>query len=247
MNNLRKILTKNIEGRDFILGDLHGCYDQLQTLMKYVKFDKSVDRMISVGDIIDRGSKSMDCLSLIYEPWFHMVRGNHEQMMIDYYYGTQYYANNIWDANGGSWRIEHDIPLMKVLALDLCNLPYVITIDGVCNVVHAQLPVNRDGLINQSDLDKWEYQDYELDMMIWNRQLAESWYSYEFDVLPTFAGHTVFEYVKEKSSHIFIDTGAVYGQSLTMVELIPDIAANEIKIHKISMESNTCTSEYRKF
>ena len=73
----------NTEGKDYIVGDLHGCWDQFQFQLKLVGFDKSKDRMFSVGDLIDRGPDNAKCLDLIHEKWFFPVRGNHEDMMID--------------------------------------------------------------------------------------------------------------------------------------------------------------------
>lgn len=48
--------------------------------------------MFSVGDLIDRGGKSRDCLSLLYEKWFHAVKGNHEDIL------------NIIVNEGGDWK-----------------------------------------------------------------------------------------------------------------------------------------------
>lgn len=245
MNTKRKIVEKNTNGRDFVVGDLHGCYDHLLTLLEFVGFDKEKDRLFSVGDLIDRGTKSMECLSLIYEPWFHTVRGNHEQMMIDYYYGTDTYDTGIWVANGGSWKIDYDVQLMKASALDLIKLPYVITIDGVCNIVHSQLPVNRDGTINQSDLDEWNYHEYELDCMLWNRQLMEARQSYDFPILPTICGHTAVEQVRCKSNHIDIDTGIVYGGKLSLLEIPEDF--KNVKIHAYHIQNDNCITKYYTF
>ena len=66
-------IPKNIKGRDFVVGDIHGHYDLLKTELKTVGFDKQKDRLFSVGDIIDRGPKSEECLTLLDQPWFFMV------------------------------------------------------------------------------------------------------------------------------------------------------------------------------
>ena len=58
-------IPKNIKGRDFVVGDIHGHYDLLKTELKTVGFDKQKDRLFSVGDIIDRGPKSEECLTLL--------------------------------------------------------------------------------------------------------------------------------------------------------------------------------------
>ena len=86
MNQDNKIirLHGNRVGRDFILGDLHGTTDLLRAMMDHVGFDPDKDRLFSVGDLIDRGEDSPGGLALLLEPWFHAVKGNHEDMMMDY-------------------------------------------------------------------------------------------------------------------------------------------------------------------
>jgi len=77
-----KTISANVDGRDFIVGDLHGCYDELSKLMTYVKFDPKKDRLFSTGDLIDKGPKSSECLSLLNEPWFFSVLGNNEDSLL---------------------------------------------------------------------------------------------------------------------------------------------------------------------
>jgi Calcineurin-like phosphoesterase len=72
----------NQQGRDFIIGDLHGCQATLKTILESSRFDPERDRLISVGDIVDRGPDSIQCLELMDEPWFLMVLGNHEHEFI---------------------------------------------------------------------------------------------------------------------------------------------------------------------
>ena len=72
----------NTQGRDYIVGDLHGCVGYLDTLMWYVGFDPSTDRLFSVGDLVDRGPDSPDTLELLKASWFYPVMGNHDAMLL---------------------------------------------------------------------------------------------------------------------------------------------------------------------
>ncbi len=58
----------NEDGRDFVVGDIHGEYDQLMEALDHQNFDKDHDRLFSVGDLIDRGPKSVDVVMLAVEP-----------------------------------------------------------------------------------------------------------------------------------------------------------------------------------
>ena len=71
-------LRRNECGRDLIVGDLHGMRELLETELERIEFDKSRDRLICVGDLIDRGPDSLGTLRLLSEPWFVSVMGNHD-------------------------------------------------------------------------------------------------------------------------------------------------------------------------
>ena len=73
-----KHYARNENGRDFVVSDIHGCYDTLMVELAQIDFDQHKDRLFSVGDLVDRGPDSLKCLKLIEEPWFHPVIGNHE-------------------------------------------------------------------------------------------------------------------------------------------------------------------------
>lgn len=45
----------NTKGRDYAVGDIHGCFNRLQTVLDEMGFDPSKDRLFSVGDLVDRG------------------------------------------------------------------------------------------------------------------------------------------------------------------------------------------------
>src|SRR3546814_1255791 len=62
MTTYHQLLPSNDIGRDFIVGDLHGCLDLLQAELTRIEFDRSKDRLFSVGDLVDRGPDSMGCL-----------------------------------------------------------------------------------------------------------------------------------------------------------------------------------------
>lgn len=45
--------------RTIIVGDIHGCIDELNELIKTISYDKKTDRLILLGDLIDRGPDSV--------------------------------------------------------------------------------------------------------------------------------------------------------------------------------------------
>jgi len=180
---------KNTQGRDFVCGDLHGAYVRLQDALEFIKFDKNVDRMFSVGDLVDRGPQNEECLRLLNEPWFHAVRGNHEQLMDHFYTDGPY--GSYWARNGGDWgRIYGGIETNEIqqLSAKAAELPLMITVERQDNkffhVIHAEL--GSAGPITDAELENPDLfgevafqQSQDGDFILWGRWLFGSLYAKE--------------------------------------------------------------------
>lgn len=65
--------------RKFIIGDIHGCYDELMELVEMVGLTDD-DLLISLGDIVDRGNKSKEVYEyFLNRPNSVVLIGNHER------------------------------------------------------------------------------------------------------------------------------------------------------------------------
>jgi len=76
---IAKEIPSNPKGRDFVMGDLHGSYPALERLLNKVGFEENKDRIICVGDLVNKGPDSLGCLKLLEKPWFHSALGNHDE------------------------------------------------------------------------------------------------------------------------------------------------------------------------
>jgi len=64
--------------RTIVVGDIHGCSDELMDLMDKVKLGED-DRVVSVGDLVTKGPKSKEVLKLFMtDARFTTVIGNHD-------------------------------------------------------------------------------------------------------------------------------------------------------------------------
>ena len=173
----------NLQGRDFIVGDLHGHPDALRTLMDHVGFDYDMDRLFSVGDLVDRGPNSAGALDLLDAPWFYPVLGNHDAMLLatlnlghlremrrEEAQRTAAYAD-LFARNGGwdwfrPYRMDEE-PCERWRSA-LSQVPLVRIVDaentapaGRFQVLHAELAAEReDGvavLWNDADLNDAEH------------------------------------------------------------------------------------------
>ena len=230
-------LPANREGRDFVVGDLHGHGPALRLFLTTRDFDPKHDRVLSVGDLVDRGPDSLDSLRLLCEPWFHAVRGNHEDLLWDFCSGEGHYGRTDADhpflANGGQWILDlsstEQDELRYRLLPRVALLPHILIVgtgDRRYHVVHAELdgPKARidDAVLDllesgpRPDIVPLEYiegfdgADHWRMRLLWGRSLVNATIvSPEIPGLsPTFVGHTIVREVFQRGSHIFLDTGA---------------------------------------
>ena len=96
-----KHFTENKLGKDYVVGDIHGCFEKLERELVELGFDETKDRLFSVGDLVDRGPSSEKVLYWLAKHWLHAVRGNHEQMAIDFIDGNS--DRYMYSYNGGQW------------------------------------------------------------------------------------------------------------------------------------------------
>lgn len=75
----------------YVVGDVHGCYDDFISLIEYIENNDSTASFILLGDIIDRGPNVMKMLlwamdNVTVDGKYQMVLGNHELEVIDWYH-----------------------------------------------------------------------------------------------------------------------------------------------------------------
>ena len=74
----------------YAIGDLQGCYDPLMQLLDKLRFSPENDTLWLVGDLVSRGSKSLETLRFIRSlgNQAKCVLGNHDISLIASHYGT---------------------------------------------------------------------------------------------------------------------------------------------------------------
>jgi serine/threonine protein phosphatase 1 len=199
----------------FAIGDIHGCADELERLMKKIPIDYGHDTLVFIGDYIDRGPhpyEVVDCLIdfKVRHPNTVFLKGNHEEMLENYLQGTDRFT---YLANGGQETL--DSYLRRAKTSDAVPIPsnhlgffqslalFYQTEDYI--FVHA-------GLRPKVSLEKQDPKD-----LLWIRdKFLSSKFNFGKRVI---FGHTPFPEPLVEPNKIGIDTGAVYGNRLTCVQL----------------------------
>lgn len=70
------------KGRTLLIGDIHGCADELKYLLKKIE-PKKKDRIIALGDLVNRGPKSRKVLKLARKHGIIPILGNHEMRLLE--------------------------------------------------------------------------------------------------------------------------------------------------------------------
>jgi serine/threonine protein phosphatase 1 len=185
--------------RIFAIGDIHGCYDPLVKLLERIPIDWPRDRLVFMGDYIDRGLQSFEVVEYLIElqerhPGTVFLKGNHEQMLEDYLSGKD---RMTYLYNGGQQIPPAHLRFFGSLRLMFETEDYIF--------VHA-------GLRQNVVPEKQSPED-----LLWIRDsFINSRHSFGKRVV---FGHTPFEEPRVEPNKIGIDTGAVFGNKLTCVQL----------------------------
>ncbi|MEE6132561.1 MULTISPECIES: metallophosphoesterase [Bacillaceae] len=191
--------------RKFAMSDIHGSYYEMMRLLEAVKFNPSVDQLVIVGDLINRGPYSGEVLKEIKSlneayDHVHVTIGNHEEMMLWYIEGK----NPMWSQFGGQRSSSTIIEAFGKQGIDeaihwVKKLPLIFE-DNEYVYAHAgfQLPY-KTAFNNRSNLWLPRKEFYQTPI---NRLLQET------NGKPVVHGHTPAPNVVFDGARIGIDLGA---------------------------------------
>src|SRR5215203_1312231 len=132
--------------RTFAVGDIHGCNRSFQKLLLEKMRIRKSDQVYCLGDYIDRGPDSKGVLDFIVDLkksgyHLHLIRGNHEQMMLDAMNDEMMWQ--MWMRNGGDATIKSfGVPMLEDIDTSYFSMMdqmefYINTTN--CIFVHAGL------------------------------------------------------------------------------------------------------------
>lgn len=191
--------------RTIIIGDIHGCFDELCDLLKLINL-KADDRVIAVGDLITKGPKSAQVLDLfISDQRFSSVVGNHDRRIRQHLRGEAVPLTR--QQREAIQQLDHN---REGYSEFLRSLPYIIELPNHL-VVHAGI---RPGVpfAEQMASDLTEIRTMGADP---TRRRGTAWYKIYRGPKTILFGHWPKKKPKRAPFAIGLDTGCVYGGHLT--------------------------------
>ncbi|AUX80091.1 MULTISPECIES: metallophosphoesterase family protein [Sinorhizobium] len=203
----------------FAVGDIHGCLDELETLLSAIESAAPEGRVIFLGDLVDRGPESRGVVERIMAgptqagwQWL-TLKGNHEDMLLSARKGLAEMSS--WLMNGGGETLESyggAIPLSHLVWM--AELPSII-VDPYRIFVHAgvddSIPLEEQG----DDILLWMRTDPNYSGHYWGKHVCH--------------GHTPSRgNPRTVGNRTNVDSGAVFGGVLSCAVFDDDVAGGPI-------------------
>jgi protein phosphatase len=228
-----------------VIGDVHGCFEELRRLV--VELGYSVSRsgmilvnplgrkMVFVGDLVDRGPASPAVLRLVMasisEGRAHCILGNHEAKLFRALSGRDVVVRNGLEQSLAQFAGETDHFRTTVLEF-LSNLPTQCVLDrGRLIVAHAGLPEMHHGSSSNAAYYFSIYGEGSVNghFRTWN---SPSWAANYEGVAKVVYGHNNVQSADWLNNTICIDTGCVFGGKLTALRY-PEMTLHSVDAGEI--------------
>lgn len=227
--------------RVIIVGDVHGCLDELHALLGACGYSEERDTVILVGDLVNKGPKSPGVVAAARASGFLAVRGNHDDSCL-FALEKREHARARGRAPTDDAKHPYVDKLSAADAQYLRDLPYTIslpTLDAV--VVHA-------GLVPGVALESQDPAG-----MYTMRNLVKGGLSYSWTDKPThgtpwagewrgqphvYFGHDAKRGLQQLSHATGLDTGCCYGRSLSAM-VLPERRLVQVPAQRVYSEPDS--------
>ncbi|MCL2457813.1 MAG: serine/threonine protein phosphatase [Desulfobulbus sp.] len=217
----------------FAIGDIHGCHRQLIALIARLPLDRAKDTLVFLGDYINRGPDSrkvLDTLIGLQRSCCRAIflKGNHEQALLEYNPDSDSGGLNLLRTMGIEATAEsYGAPLRRLIDLTcmppehqqfLFDLRLNFSCDGFF-FTHADFdPAPPATTTAETPRDRMQRQQAEAQLLV-SRRLGREAALQPSPPWTVVFGHLPHATPLVKPDRIGIDTGAVYGNLLTAVQL----------------------------
>ena len=214
--------------RTLVVGDIHGKLDLLNRLLEEMRYKAGEDRLVLIGDLVDRGENSRGVVARALElrdasPNFvKVLKGNHEAMMLAALARPDTEASDMWYSNGGVESLQSYLDEAGNINVPSSHIEFLSSLptwyeDDHAIYVHACLPKMTDGSFLHPSMSPDSME------LLWsrNRRFFESYTGKTVVFGHTITGMLFGERGKVWLNHdlICVDTGAYLTGVLSAIEL----------------------------
>lgn len=131
--------TANANGRDFVVGDVHGCFRTLERALTELRFDPARDRLFGVGDLVNRGPHSNEAVDWLEQRFTAVALGNHDRAALSWF-DARLSGSGATDDDWKAALDPSDYPRWRTA---LSQMPLALTVKtpyGPVGVIHAEAP-----------------------------------------------------------------------------------------------------------
>lgn len=196
--------------RTLFIGDVHGCLEELKELLHKVAYDEREDRLIYLGDILNKGPNSSGVLKFIYNQNVECVLGNNEVGFLDLIERGGYPGSTLRAVKD---QLGEDL---DVYCKWIQSFPLYIEEEDFI-AVHAGIsPYDKPSDCSKKVLTTirtWDGVGVNL-----NRESDPPWYTLYDGVKTIIYGHYAAKGLQVHEKTIGLDSGCVFGGKLTCLE-----------------------------
>lgn len=214
--------------RTLLISDIHGYYDEMVSCLNNASFNPETDKLIFLGDICDRGTKTLECIQYFNTlPNKVCLMGNHDLWLM-YWLKQELHSRRQMDSMETAHWINTQGGRSTLDSINKENYEFVL------NFLENMLPyytIQRDLFVHGGIYHKSKAEDNNLESIAWNRDMIKEarYHTLERDPFVenydlVFCGHTPTQYFNHtepvKYSNVWlIDTGICYGGKITAMDL----------------------------
>jgi diadenosine tetraphosphatase ApaH/serine/threonine PP2A family protein phosphatase len=227
--------------RTILAADIHGCLEEFKELLKILSYNPGSDRLILLGDLIDRGPESLGVVRMARSLKLESVMGNHDEKLLKWLKNEKRDNNHYYSSFN-----EEDINYIS-------RMPYYIKLNDNTVAVHAGLrtaiPLEKQ---TNEDMSHMRYISKDGKFVSLNsvrklgKEAAGAYFWTERYYLPynVVYGHHVhsndYPLIEEVTPGVFcygLDTGCVFGGKLTAM-ILETKEIIQVPAKKIYYQSN---------
>jgi len=229
---VRKPLWNNKKGETNpfdIIGDIHGCYDELCALLEKLGYTVEKDnctalppngrKAVFLGDLCDRGTKNVEVLRLVMNmvraDAAYCVSGNHDAKLLKYLRGSNVNLTHGLDKTVDQLNTQGEDFIAEVKAFLDGLISHYVFDGGKLVVAHAGLKEKYQGRSSGRIRSFCQYGDTTGETDEYGLPVRLPWANEYRGRAMVVYGHTPTPYVEAINNTFCIDTGCVFGGKLT--------------------------------